>query len=454
MTAAARLQEKGIDAIVFEKQVEIGGKCQSYYDEEGIFHPLGAAFFSNVTYPETVKVVDESGVSIEEFALAGAREQFRFNVTTGETEPARPPSAQFLQLVQAEIPRYIQLWNQVFAPISATNYKKGVPENLTVSGTEWFRANNFRALPILLVNPLALYGYGDIREIPALYILQYFTPDILTGFVGQHNVYYADFHKIWVEWVKKKACKVPIKTSHEIRCIDRSGKNPVIKYTYPHNDFYKWDHQECSSLVFAFPPTIENLERAGLDITEQEHEVFKGVATNNYFSSAVELALPFGVSYIADSPGPGVPPPDVGEPVAVLRLSPQSNISTSWSWGPDGDFKSEKSAHEQLNVTMSKLNKDPRNMTGEGEPLTPSDIRAFRKWDYFPHFTSEPLRGGAYDKLNKLQGCNRSYWASGLQGMEIVEWAIRAGQDVVDSYFMTTTQESGYIGKEPMSSGR
>jgi hypothetical protein len=34
LTAAGRLQEKGIDAIVFEKQAEIGGKCQSYYDEE------------------------------------------------------------------------------------------------------------------------------------------------------------------------------------------------------------------------------------------------------------------------------------------------------------------------------------------------------------------------------------------------------------------------------------
>jgi hypothetical protein len=282
-----------------------------------------------------------------------------------------------------------------------------------------------------------------------LYILQYFTPDILTGFLGQRNVYYTDFHKIWVEWAKKKACKVPIKTSHEIRCIDRSGPNPVIKYTYPSGNFYKWDKQECSALIFAFPPTIENLERAGLDMTEQEHDVFKDVATNNYFSSAVELALPFGVSYIANSSAPGVPPPDIGEPVAVLRLSAESNVSTAWSWGPDGDFKSEKSAREQLNVTMSALNKDPRNTTAQGEALTQSDIRAFRKWDYFPHFNTEPLKNGAYDKLNKLQGCNRSYWASGLQGMEIVEWAIRAGQDVVDTYFAVATQETGYIGREP-----
>lgn len=270
-----------------------------------------------------------------------------------------------------------------------------------------------------------------------LYILQYFTPDLLTGFVGQHTVYYTDFHKIWVEWTKKKACKAQINLSSEVRCIDRSGKNPVVKYTKPkpYGNFYQWGKQECSSLIFAFPPTIENLERAGLDLTEEENEVFSEVGVHNYYSSAVEFELPFGVSYIANMSNPAIPPPNDGEPVAVLRLSPNSNVSTSWSWGPYKEFQAESSAREILDTTLSKINKDPRNATAQAEPLCSDDIRAFRKWDYFPHFDSEPLRNGAYDKLNKLQGCNKSYWASGLSGMEIVEWAIRAGQDVVDSYF-------------------
>jgi hypothetical protein len=37
-----------------------------------------------------------------------------------------------------------------------------------VSGAEWFDRNNFTALPVLVVNPLALYGYGDIRVVPAV----------------------------------------------------------------------------------------------------------------------------------------------------------------------------------------------------------------------------------------------------------------------------------------------
>lgn len=49
-----------------------------------------------------------------------------------------------------------------------TASQQGVPEEFTVSGTEWFRQNNFTALPILLVNPVALYGYGDINIVPAV----------------------------------------------------------------------------------------------------------------------------------------------------------------------------------------------------------------------------------------------------------------------------------------------
>lgn len=49
-----------------------------------------------------------------------------------------------------------------------TQAQNGVPDEFTVSGSEWFRNNNFTVLPILLVNPVALYGYGDINIVPAV----------------------------------------------------------------------------------------------------------------------------------------------------------------------------------------------------------------------------------------------------------------------------------------------
>ena len=34
LSAAGKLEEKGIKAIVFDKQAEVGGKCQAWYDEQ------------------------------------------------------------------------------------------------------------------------------------------------------------------------------------------------------------------------------------------------------------------------------------------------------------------------------------------------------------------------------------------------------------------------------------
>lgn len=191
----------------------------------------------------------------------------------------------------------------------------------------------------------------------------------------------------------------------------------------------------------AFPPTIYNLERTGLDLTREEHDVFKEIVIHNYFASSVELRLPFGVSYIADSENVTVPPAANNEPIAVLRLNEVSNVSTVWSWGPDHNFVAEEPVRQQLQTTLSKINKDPRNKAAAAEALCPANIKAFKKWDYFPHFNGEALRNGIYSKLNKLQGSHKTYWASGLQGMETVEWAVRAGQDVVDSFLL----KDGYL---------
>ncbi|KAF1833593.1 FAD/NAD(P)-binding domain-containing protein [Decorospora gaudefroyi] len=435
LAAAGRLEQKGIKSVMFDRQAEVGGKCQAYYDEQGIFHPLGAAFFSNATYPDTIAILNQTDVSIEDFALTGTRDMYRFNFTNGAIDSNPSLTPQFTASVISEIPRYVTLWKERFAPYSVVNYKNGVPEEFTVSGAEWFRRNNFTALPILLVNPLALYGYGDINIVPALYILQYFTPDILTAFIGLHSVYYMDFHKMFVEYARNQLCNTTIHTSSEVRCVDRSGPNPVLTYTAPSGSYVSWNKQECASVIFAFPPSLENLERIGLDMTELEYNTFHNVTTHQYYSSAVDLELPFGVSFIANSSDPSEPPPNVGQPVALLHLSEESNVSIAWSWGPY-DYQTEEAAFELLTDSLAKINLDPRNATTTfPQPFCPDDVKAFEKWDYFPHFESDALSEGAYNKLNLLQGQKKSYYASGLSGMEIVEWAIRGGYDVVDTYF-------------------
>lgn len=330
--------------------------------------------------------------------------------------------------------------------------QSGVPEALAVPALQWLTENNFTALAVLIVDPVALYGYGDISIVPILYIMQYMSPDVVLAFAGLHSVYFVDFHAVWEQWAAKYI-KGTINTSTNITGIDRSGKYIKLSYANqgekgPSHDsgwgwIAPWGYkdkdcwQPCSSLVLAFPPTLENLQAAGLDLTEDEHTVFGPVGVHNYYSSAVEFeGLPFGVSYIgASNISAAQPPPNDGQPVAALRLHENSNIVTWWSWGPYRVYQDISTAYDLLKTTLSRINKDPRNATAASAPVTDEDIYAFRKWDYFPHYDSQQLAQGYFAKFNALQGQKKTYYASGFNGFENVEWALRAGRDVADSYF-------------------
>ena len=119
----------------------------------------------------------------------------------------------------------------------------------------------------------------------------------------------------------------------------------------------------------------------------------------------------------------------------MLRLHEASNITVAWSWGKYQSFVATGFARGLAQASLSKINKDPRVPEELPTPVTDSDIKVFRKWDYFPHFDTQQLADGAYDRLNALQGQSRTYFASGLAGFENVEWAVQGGLDVVDSYF-------------------
>lgn len=423
----------------------------------------------------------------------GARQQFYFEYQSGDTFPLQPFSGPFLSQLLDEFPRYVDAWTNIFQPIVRPGYKSGVPQELAVPAAQWFRENNFTAIPVAVTDPIALYGYGDINVTPMLYTFQYITPDVLTAFAGLHPVYLIDFHAVWEKFAAQNISGT-INTSTNITKIDRSGK--YIKVYYPNGDQdngqgngqgpwngpwngqgnYSWGGQgnggggwgppkwgsgwgsgwgkpnwgwmapwkktdkecwqPCSDLVLAFPPTLINLQMAGLDLTPEETTVFSPVGVQNYYSSAVNFSgLPLDVSYIAASNITAEePPPNDGNPVAGLRLHPESTIVTWWSWGPYRQFQNIATAYDLLISSLSKINKDPR--TNETSiPVTPQDVRAFRQWDYFPRYDTQQLADDYYAKFNALQGTKQTYYASGFNDFENVEWALRAGQDIANSYF-------------------
>ncbi|KAK0126470.1 hypothetical protein ONS95_008067 [Cadophora gregata] len=395
LTAAKKLEDKGRKVVIFEKQDEVGGKCQAVYE---------------------------------------AGQRWLYDVPTGNLALSPAISSGFAALVGQEFQRYAVYWNTIFAPYSALRYKNGVPQELTVTTSQWLASNNFQALPVLFIQAMVAFGYGDLREVPILYMLQYLTPDILGFFAQIHGVYLIDFHKVWVDWTKK-SIKGPIYLRSKINKIDRSGPFPKVSYHQGRKDKRttrsRTENQLCSSIILAFPPTIAALQAANLKPTAEEVSVFSPLRLTSYFSGAVRLKTPRNLTFSAASP-PTVPVPATGAPVSLLHLFNTSDIATTWSWG---NGTSTAVARQLLKETLSRINKDPTDPNAVAKPVTDKDILGFQPNDYFPHFDPAELAGGWYDKFNKLQGVKKTYFASGLNGFETVEFAIRAGSEIVHTFF-------------------
>ena len=119
LSAAKVLEEKGKSVVVFEKQPEVGGKCQAYY-ENGVFHPLGAVIYTKATYTETVKIIELTGTPYENFTTYTS---WVYNWTTGAVEPSPAITAEIAQAIGIDFQKYGQLWAGSFAPLSGIGYK-------------------------------------------------------------------------------------------------------------------------------------------------------------------------------------------------------------------------------------------------------------------------------------------------------------------------------------------
>lgn len=430
LAAAHALEEANKEVVIFEKQEAVGGKCQAYYDKT--YHPLGAVIFENQSYPETLKVISQTNVTATYFKDLEPKWTYDWqNGSIGEYKSLTLP--QKLQLA-IEVSKYSFFWYTTFKPISGIGYREGIPETLTVPLLEWMKQKGYHVLPSLMNFIIFTYGYGDIREIPAWYAFQLFPPSQVLASARILPSYIIDYHNVFVQYAETIKGKVHLNAV--VSNIDRSGASPKITYKIPSDSEAKT--QTCSALILAFPPAVSVLEDANLDITPKERELFSRVKLNNYFSGAVSMSsnFPAHQPYAPVLPSPELPPKAEGQPVGFIRFFDESPVATTWSWGEQQGDYTEKQARDLLIETLSKLNKNPNNVSAESIRINEADVKGFRKNAYFPTVSSKDLASQWYLKLDQQQGQEKTFFASGLNGLETVEWALRAGFDVVEHYIL------------------
>ncbi|KAL9623219.1 MAG: hypothetical protein Q9160_002534 [Pyrenula sp. 1 TL-2023] len=185
----------------------------------------------------------------------------------------------------------------------------------------------------------------------------------------------------------------------------------------------------------AFPPSVSALEAAGLDLTEDERQVFSSVVVHSFYTGAVRIKTPNTVVLGPASSHPMLPDAPNGDPLIAVRVHKDLDIALTSSWAPiDGNMTRDE-VYSRLKTTLSKFNRDPRDKESVNVPITDDDVLMFQENDYFPHFDEHKLAMGYYKKFDMLQGKGNTYYASGFNKFELVEYAIQAGQDVARTYF-------------------
>ena len=86
---------------------------------------MGALFFMNQTYRETLPIIDASGVSAMPFSHDV--KDFLFDSSSGHVQQEAQSQSSMTKSpsFQAEIDRYIKFWNTEFAPLAGIGYKVG-----------------------------------------------------------------------------------------------------------------------------------------------------------------------------------------------------------------------------------------------------------------------------------------------------------------------------------------
>jgi len=175
-----------------------------------------------------------------------------------------------------------------------------------------------------------------------------------------------------------------------------------------------------------------------VELSGEEEVLFSDVSVTNYFSAAVKMSqAPDDIAYIGRGPDPYTPVRFESQPVYVQAYHQETGVIMAYSQGgrhgaPDPDL-----AYELMLETMSRLNYDPHVEGQEAEPVSSDDVVGFSGViPYFPLVDSAAFAAGFYQKLDAMQGNQRTYYASALSGFETVEMALRAGKDIVHSYIL------------------
>jgi predicted NAD/FAD-dependent oxidoreductase len=360
LTLARTLTDLGFDRVViFERDAQVGGKSCTV-DIEGRPHDLGATMGVPIDYKHVVGFSREAGIETQPFPL-----EEHWSLQTGTTR--RLNRTRELPRVLAQAMKY----TRVHAQAGAAPWQQFVDEHGLHDASK--RMLCYRTG----------YGYGFDDEVPALMYANLVKPQTLVGLAtGSPFMWRGGTQPIWTRLAQRLHCEIRISTA--ITHITRDGQGAVV---HTRGKAERFDR----IAITCDPGQLLSV----LDTSPTEHQWFSSIRTYPYSTIACEVegVTPgrASVGYIDEN----MTRERMGHPMAWVKRYADRNIFVFHLFAPDAITDDE---------LARRIGDDMRRLGGR---LV--NVRAARRWRFFPHFTSAFMAGGGLTAIDRWQGQHATY---------------------------------------------
>ncbi len=157
-----------------------------------------------------------------------------------------------------------------------------------------------------------------------------------------------------------------------------------------------------------------------LDATAEERDLFSRIRHTDYWVLLCEIeGLPQDIGFLPAH----FTLENQGHFMLWYCRWPGSNLYTLYLLG---DFQT---SQDVLEATAAA---DLRRL---GARL--NEVRAARRWRYFPHVGTADMDAGFYDRLEALQGQRRTFYCGEIMSFSTLECSARYARELVDRFFHT-----------------
>jgi acyl-CoA synthetase (AMP-forming)/AMP-acid ligase II/surfactin synthase thioesterase subunit len=396
LTAARELERRGYQVTVFERAATPAGKCASV-QIEGDWYDLGGHFCS-ANYRTLWRLVQELGIETEP-AFVGRPYDLAARCFRTFDDPAALGS-HWLEYVRARDRDFPGLTRPGFGRIGRA---------LAAPAGDWLAAtglDRFARTPTITFTASG-YGYLTNPELPALYFLKAVETALGAapgGAVPEAWTIKGGFLRLW----EKVAVGLrDVRLGVEVRAVER-GPGGVTVHTA--NGTHEFDALVVATPLHETPPY--------LDASGEERAIFGRVRHRDYSTTIIRATgLPErGFFFLTPT---CTDASLVGRPVALHHRYP-GDVYLAYANGVPGQDGEE----------VTRLHEDVARMGGR---IT--SVLGRWQWAYFPHFCAGDVADGIHDRLEALQGNNRTFYLGSLLNFELVECNVAYAADLVDRFF-------------------